>query len=62
MPNGRTLEYRLYRVAERFGKLPNELDNIDRTEMENLLAYHEVRCEEETELIINQMKALQSHG
>lgn len=50
MPTGRTLQYRLLRVCERFGQPPEYLDKLDRQAKIQLLAYNDIRTEEEIEL------------
>lgn len=50
MPAGRTLEYRLYRVCERFSQPPSFLETLDRQDLAKLLAFESIREYEEIEI------------
>ena len=51
MPAGRTLNYRLYRVCERFSQPISYLDTLDRQDLVKLLAYNDIREQEEIDVL-----------
>jgi len=60
MPEGRTFEYRVFRVMERFGKTLDWFDNLSNMHQARYIAYCEIRDTEEHNFELARMKL--SHG
>ena len=60
LPSGRTFTYLMYRACERFGQPPCWFyESLSREDQVNVLAYDEIRRQEEIEIInANQRRGL----
>ena len=58
LPNGRTQEYRIFRVCERFGIPPRDFYEYSQDEQVELVAYEGIREDEE----YNEALAKAKHG
>lgn len=58
LPTGRSQQYFIYRACERFGQPPEWFYGQDKEAQVNLLAYSEIRQEEEMQLLLAQVGAI----